>query len=104
MGTSFLIADREGVHLPVILFCLFVNLSEKWLSPAPVPQVELWKNRELEILGWSDYLTQLVSWSAQGSELFSNEISQAAKWPSAIGMEHVVKGSEVTKYQIACHS
>ena len=58
--------------------------SEKWLSPAPFPQVELWKNRELEILGWSDFLTQLVSWSAQGSELFSNEIAQAAKWPTAI--------------------
>ena len=58
--------------------------SEKWLAPAPVPQVDMWKTRELEILGWSDYLTQLVSWSAQGSELFSNEIAQAAKWPSPI--------------------
>ena len=58
--------------------------SEKWLSPAPVPPVESWRSRELEILGWSDYLTQLVSWSAQGSELFSNEITQAAKWPTVI--------------------
>ena len=38
-----------------------------WLKPLPL-----------------DYLTQLRSWSAQGRELFSNEIAQAAKWPSPI--------------------
>ena len=68
--------------------------SEKWLSPAPIPPVETWKTRELEILGWSDYLTQLVSWSAQGSEQFSNEIAQAAKWPSAIEWSSLTKSQK----------
>ena len=53
--------------------------SEKWLSPAPVPPVESWRSRELEILGWSDYL------------LFSNEIAQAAKWPTVIGWNTLTK-------------
>ena len=65
--------------------------SEKWLSPAPVPLVETWRTRELEILGWSDYLTQVISWSAQGSELFSNEISQASKWPTVIDWNTLTK-------------
>ena len=65
--------------------------SEKWLSPAPVPLVESWRSRELEILGWSDYLTQVISWSAQRSELFSNEIAQAAKWPTVIDWNTLTK-------------
>ena len=59
--------------------------TEKWLSPAPVPQVDQWKNREQEVLGWNDYMTQLISWASQASEVFANEISQSARWHSVIG-------------------
>ena len=54
--------------------------SEKWLSPAPSPNVDAWKSRDLEILGWAEYSSQLVAWAAQGSEEFANEISHAVKW------------------------
>ena len=59
--------------------------TEKWLSPAPVPQVDQWKGREQEVLGWNDYMTQLVSWASQASEIFANEISQSSRWHSVIG-------------------
>ena len=58
--------------------------SEKWLTPAPVPAVETWRSRDLEILGWSEFATQLVAWAAQGSEEFANEISHAIRWHSPI--------------------
>ena len=61
--------------------------SEKWLTPAPVPQVEQWKNREQEVLGWHEYLTQLVSWAAQASEVFAHEISQSSRWDTSIGWQ-----------------
>ena len=61
--------------------------SEKWLSPAPVPQVDAWKSREQEVLGWHEYLTQLVSWAAQASEVFAHEISQSSRWHSVIGWQ-----------------
>ena len=61
--------------------------SEKWLTPAPVPQVEQWKSREQEVLGWHEYLTQLVSWAAQASEIFAHEISQSSRWDTTIGWQ-----------------
>lgn len=35
-----------------------------------------------------------MSWSAQGSEQFSNEIAQAAKWPSAIEWSSLTKSQK----------
>ena len=58
--------------------------SETWLAPAPVPPVNDWKNREGEILGWADYVGQLVAWAAQASEVFASEIGQATRWATAI--------------------
>ena len=58
--------------------------SEKWLAPAPTPDTSKWTTREAEILGWSDYLSQLISWSAQGSLDFSNAISHASRWPTVV--------------------
>ena len=43
-----------------------------------------WKNREAEILGWEDYLSQLVAWAAQASEVFASEISQATRWATPV--------------------
>ena len=42
-------------------------------KPAPVPPVSDWKNREGEILGWGDYVSQLVAWAAQASEVFAQD-------------------------------
>ena len=58
--------------------------SEKWLSAAPVPDVEKWVSRELEVVGFSEYLLQLSSWAAQASLEFSAEITQAARWHGVI--------------------
>ena len=65
--------------------------SEKWLTPAPSPDVENWKNRDLEILGWAEFSNRLVAWAAQGSEEFANEISHATKWPSPIVWDQLSK-------------
>ena len=58
--------------------------SEKWLSPAPVPEVEKWVSRELEMAGFSEYLLQLASSAAQASLEFSEEITQSARWYGVI--------------------
>ena len=55
-----------------------------WLSPAPVPEVSKWTNRELEIVGFNEYVTQLASWAAQASLEFSNEILQSSRWHDSI--------------------
>ena len=54
--------------------------TEKWLTPAPVPDTGKWVNREGEIMGFSEYLSMLVSWAAQASLEFSQEIEQASRW------------------------
>ena len=61
--------------------------SEKWLGTPPVPSVANWVNRESEIIGWSQYISDLSAWAAQASIEFSLEIQQAARWPSPIGWE-----------------
>lgn len=65
--------------------------SEKRLAPAPVPPVNDWKNREGEILGWADYVGQLVAWAAQASEVFASEIGQATRWATAIQWDTLSK-------------
>ena len=54
--------------------------SEKWLTPAPVPDTSKWVNRETEIMGFSEYLSMLTSWAAQASLEFAQEIEQASRW------------------------
>ena len=65
--------------------------SEKWLTPAPSPNVDAWKSRDLEILGWAEYSNQLVAWAAQGSEEFASEISHAIKWHCPIACDSLTK-------------
>ena len=65
--------------------------AEKWLAPAPIPDVSPWNNREAEITGFSDYLTQLCSWAAQASIDFSREIGQAARWPDVLKWESLTR-------------
>ena len=71
------------LSLVVHLWDIF-SKSEKWLTPAPVPTISEWKSREAEILGWSDYISQLIAWAAQASEIFANEIGQATRWSDPI--------------------
>ena len=71
--------DYEGSHHRDVF-----AKTEKWLSPAPVPEVSKWTNRELEIVGFNEYVTQLASWAAQASLEFSNEILQASRWNVSI--------------------
>ena len=88
-GVPF-VADESGETLlgdgsqsrspPLDIF----SKSEKWLTPAPVPTISEWKSREAEILGWSDYIGQLIAWAAQASEIFANEIGQATRWSDPI--------------------
>ena len=54
--------------------------TEKWLTPAPIPDTSKWQNRESEVMGFSEYLSMLTSWAAQASLEFSQEIEQASRW------------------------
>ena len=58
--------------------------SEKWMGNPPTPETAKWSNRELEILGWSTYIGDLVAWSMQASLEFGSEIEQACRWPTAL--------------------
>ena len=58
--------------------------SEKWIGNPPTPETAKWSNRELEILGWSTYIGDLVAWSMQASLEFGSEIEQACRWPTAL--------------------
>ena len=54
--------------------------TEKWLTPAPVPDTSKWASRESEIMGFSEYLSMLTSWAAQASLEFAQEIEQSSRW------------------------
>ena len=54
--------------------------TEKWLTPAPVPDTSKWSSRESEIMGFSEYLSMLTSWAAQASLEFAQEIEQSSRW------------------------
>ena len=58
--------------------------SEKWIGTPPTPKFETWKDRESEVLGWSQYLSDLGSWASQASLEFGHEIAQAARWSTVI--------------------
>ena len=58
--------------------------TEKWLGVPPQPQFSTWVNRESEVLGFSQYYTDLASWASQASLEFGQEILQAGKWPVLI--------------------
>ena len=57
------------------------------MGTPPVPSVAEWVSRESEIIGWSQYISDLSAWAAQASIEFSLEIQQAARWPSPISWE-----------------
>ena len=54
--------------------------TEKWLTPAPLPDTSKWSSRESEIMGFSEYLSMLTSWAAQASLEFAQEIEQSSRW------------------------
>ncbi len=71
---------RQQTHSDVF------SKTEKWLTPAPVPDFEKWSGREGPT-GFADYVTQLSSWAAQASLEFSQEIVQALRWSASITWE-----------------
>ena len=54
--------------------------TEKWLTPAPLPDTSKWSSRESEIMGFSEYLSMLTSWVAQASFEFAQETEQSSEW------------------------
>ena len=50
-----------------------------------MPDTGKWSSRELEILGWQTYASDLTAWAMQVSLEFGAEIEQACRWPSPLG-------------------
>ena len=54
-----------------------LSKTEKWLPGLPKPGHEAWKDREMEIVGFHDYLVELRSWASLVSPKFAAEIAEA---------------------------
>ena len=54
-----------------------LSKTEKWLPGLPKPGHESWKDREMEIVGFHDYLVELRSWASLVSPKFAAEIAEA---------------------------
>ena len=52
-------------------------------------------NRQEEILCFSEYVLQLRSWVALGSDVFALEIEQALRWPTELRTASLSKGAQV---------
>ena len=61
--------------------------SEKWLGPAPTPEVSKWSSGESEVSGFAEYLMQLSAWASQASLDFAAEIMDASRWPETIAWQ-----------------
>ena len=75
--------NDQGQYVPLDVF----SKSEKWLGSPPKPSFESWTNRELEVIGWSQYLLDLSAWAAQASIEFSTEIQQSSRWAGIISWD-----------------
>ena len=51
--------------------------SKKWLRSPPVQDTGKWSSRELEILGWQTYVSDLTAWAMKASLEFGAETEQA---------------------------
>ena len=70
--------------------------ADKWLPPMPTPDFRKWSvNRQEEILCFSEYVLQLRSWVALGSDVFALEIEQALRWPTELRTASLSKGAQV---------
>ena len=54
-----------------------LSKTEKWLPGLPKHGHEAWKDREMEIVGFHDYLVELRSWASLVSPKFAAEIAEA---------------------------
>lgn len=61
--------------------------SEKWLGPAPTPEVAKWTSREAEVSGFAEFLMQLSAWASQASLEFAAEIMDSSRWPEVIAWQ-----------------
>ena len=78
--------------------------TEKWLTPAPVPDTSKWTSRESEIMGFSEYLSMLTSWAAQASLEFAQEIEQSSRWNGVFALGCLVRSCQEQIYQVAGHT
>ena len=70
--------------------------ADKWLPAMPTPDFKKWSvNRQEEILCFSEYVLQLRSWVALGSDVFAFEIEQALRWPTELRTASLSKGAQV---------
>ena len=70
--------------------------ADKWLPAMPTPDFKKWSvNRQEEILCFSEYVLQLRSWVALGSDVFALEIEQALRWPTELHTASLSKGAQV---------
>ena len=70
--------------------------ADKWLPAMPTPDFKKWSvNRQEEILCFSEYVLQLRSWVALGSDVFALEIEQALRWPTELRTASLSKGAQV---------
>ena len=67
--------------------------SEKWLG-SPVSNHQTWKRREFEVLGMNTYIYELVAWANQASVEFGKEIAQAARWPTQIAWDALLRAQQ----------
>ena len=57
-------AGADSKHVDVF------SKSEKWLGTPPVPNVSTWTSRDAEVIGWTQYVSNLSAWAAQASHGF----------------------------------
>ena len=70
--------------------------AAEWLPAMPTPDFKKWSvNRQEEILCFSEYVLQLRSWVALGSDVFALEIEQALRWPTELHTASLSKGAQV---------
>ena len=70
--------------------------ADKWLPAMPTPDFKKWSvNRQEEILCFSEYVLQLRSWVALGSDVFALEIEQALRWCTELHTASLSKGAQV---------
>lgn len=70
--------------------------SEKWMPSLPRPGFSSWKTRPSEVIGFSDYVGELASWTGLGSNSFPREIMSSLREGRAISFERL-SGSQVTR-------
>ena len=68
-----------------------LSKTEKWLPGLPKALVETWKDREAEITGFLDFVTELRAWASLVSPKFAAEIHNATQCQGEILMASLTR-------------